>query len=58
MPLPFPESFLPHLFFPLGAAHTSDFLVKELDGVTHAGRHGAALGQEAATTIPQVCATG
>lgn len=25
-----------HLFFPLGAAHTRDLLVKELDGVVHA----------------------
>lgn len=46
-----------HLLFPLGAAHTRDLLVKELDGIVHARRQGTALSQEAKTTTPYMCAT-
>lgn len=46
-----------HLLFPLGAAHTRDLLVKELDGVVHTCRQGAALIQEAKTRTPCICAT-
>lgn len=46
-----------HLLFPLGAAHTRDLLVKELDGIVHARRQGTALSQEAKTTTPYICAT-
>ena len=52
MPLLIPHSH--HLVFPLGAAHTRDLLVKELDGIVHACRQGTALIQEAKIKTPYV----